>query len=291
MSNHYQTLGVHTTAEDVVIKAAYRVLAQKYHPDKWRGDPEVSARKMREINEAYRVLSDPQLKANYDQEIAKDEFQANDDTGAPDLDEYFDIEVNEAWSMGMEFYPQIENAYKRLRRVNIMLASAFKLYVVENKVFSKATLIAEKSERAFLERFFGQDELILDVVSRLITEGNKDAVKKINSYVSALGSDVRADWILEKVLGKDYQTGAKSVQVVRDIPPTYKLIDIAKYVRHTTMSGPVCVEKCLTLLVASGGEYQSAYGKYEIQFNGTKATLDPTELLEFTQKKICPRFL
>ncbi|MGI9227665.1 MAG: DnaJ domain-containing protein [Gammaproteobacteria bacterium] len=32
--NHYSTLGVTQDAEDVVIKAAYRALAQRYHPDK-----------------------------------------------------------------------------------------------------------------------------------------------------------------------------------------------------------------------------------------------------------------
>jgi len=33
--DHYQILGVIQDAEDIVIKAAYRALAQRYHPDKW----------------------------------------------------------------------------------------------------------------------------------------------------------------------------------------------------------------------------------------------------------------
>ena len=38
MKNLYQILGVLDTAEDIVIRAAYKALAQKYHPDKWSGD-------------------------------------------------------------------------------------------------------------------------------------------------------------------------------------------------------------------------------------------------------------
>ena len=38
MKDYYCILGVIKSAEDIVIKAAYRALAQKYHPDKFEGD-------------------------------------------------------------------------------------------------------------------------------------------------------------------------------------------------------------------------------------------------------------
>jgi len=37
MTNHYSTLGLTPQAEPVVIKAAYRALAQHYHPDRFEG--------------------------------------------------------------------------------------------------------------------------------------------------------------------------------------------------------------------------------------------------------------
>lgn len=63
--NHYATLCVAPSAEDIVIRAAYRALAQRYHPDRARGSME-HARRMTEINEAYAVLSDPEKRRQYD---------------------------------------------------------------------------------------------------------------------------------------------------------------------------------------------------------------------------------
>ncbi len=51
----YEVLGVPTTATDDEIKAAYRKLAKKYHPDLNGGSAAAEA-KMREINEAYNIL-------------------------------------------------------------------------------------------------------------------------------------------------------------------------------------------------------------------------------------------
>ncbi len=61
----YKTLGVDRKATADDIKAAYRKLARKYHPDLNPGD-KVSEEKFKEINEAYAVLGDPKKKEQYD---------------------------------------------------------------------------------------------------------------------------------------------------------------------------------------------------------------------------------
>ena len=63
--DYYKILGVPKTATEKDIKAAYRKLARKHHPDVNKGDPKSEAR-FKEINEANEVLSDPEKRKRYD---------------------------------------------------------------------------------------------------------------------------------------------------------------------------------------------------------------------------------
>ena len=65
MSNHYVTLGLSNDATTEEIKAAFKRLAVKYHPDKNAGDANAEEQ-FKAVNEAYQVLSNPYEKARYD---------------------------------------------------------------------------------------------------------------------------------------------------------------------------------------------------------------------------------
>ena len=69
IKTHYDNLNVSHNAPAFVIRAAYKVLCQNYHPDKYAGGPEEALRLMKIINGSYAVLSDSDKRAEHDQWI------------------------------------------------------------------------------------------------------------------------------------------------------------------------------------------------------------------------------
>ena len=78
VKDHYAALGIAPDADQEVIKAAFRALAKKYHPDTAAdpgvakvGFPEIAKARFREINEAHAVLSNPAARAEYDRLLGR----------------------------------------------------------------------------------------------------------------------------------------------------------------------------------------------------------------------------
>ena len=65
--DYYEVLGVPRGATDTQIKAAYKKLAIKYHPDKNPGDTAAAEQNFKKVSEAYEVLSSKEKRATYDQ--------------------------------------------------------------------------------------------------------------------------------------------------------------------------------------------------------------------------------
>lgn len=64
--DYYEILGIDRNSSDSELKAAYRKMAMKYHPDRNPGD-KVAEENFKEAAEAYEVLRDPQKRGIYDQ--------------------------------------------------------------------------------------------------------------------------------------------------------------------------------------------------------------------------------
>ena len=87
MKTLYELLEVSENASKEIIEKAYKVLAKKYHPDlQAEGDKQEAEKKMKQINEAYEVLSDETKRKEYNlklieerrQQEAKKQPQPND---------------------------------------------------------------------------------------------------------------------------------------------------------------------------------------------------------------------
>ena len=67
--NYYDILGISNTATNSEIKKAYKTLVKKYHPDVFEGDKSVADSKIKQLNEAYEVLSNADERAKYDESL------------------------------------------------------------------------------------------------------------------------------------------------------------------------------------------------------------------------------
>lgn len=71
MRTHYDNLHVSEKASPEVIKAAYKALSQKWHPDKHPDQREKAERYFKIISQAFELLSDPAARARYDVWLAE----------------------------------------------------------------------------------------------------------------------------------------------------------------------------------------------------------------------------
>lgn len=78
--NYYQILNIKNTATKSEIKNSYKKLVKKYHPDLYDGNKEYAENKIKEINEAYNILSNESSKAEYDLLLTQNEYNNYEST-------------------------------------------------------------------------------------------------------------------------------------------------------------------------------------------------------------------
>jgi DnaJ-class molecular chaperone len=109
---HYDNLKVARNAPPEVIRAAYKTLSQKHHPDR-NGNSAESQRVMKIINESYAVLSDPQARRRHDAWIIEQESPESSEvkTQRPTRENEFPPPV----SGEVNFYELDEETKKRIK--------------------------------------------------------------------------------------------------------------------------------------------------------------------------------
>jgi len=106
VSDLYAILGVGLDADGLTIRRAYRRLARRHHPDSG-GDP----RQMMRINEAWRVLGQPDRRASYDAQLRRPAPK----TRARDGHTVLDFGRYEGWSLA-DIAAQDDDYLEWLRR-------------------------------------------------------------------------------------------------------------------------------------------------------------------------------
>ena len=156
--NYYDLLEIHPKASSEVIKAAYKVLAQKYHPDK---NPAAnSMNKMQSINEAYTVLSDKVKREKYDQVLKQQNLKEtvltkkdNNNFEVNELTVYLQY-VKKIRETFVEFadlldtLDVLEDIYQRISTVNEKKYISFKTFKIICETLKEERIESERVHKA-----------------------------------------------------------------------------------------------------------------------------------------------
>lgn len=132
----YRILGVSHDAEAVVIRAAYRALIQRYHPDKVEDQDKAKAQvRIQAIQEAYRVLSDPIRKSEFDrtyhEQAGKRGLVATKTTWEMPKQRFSNPLDEQSWEALLHFHPQLTAHFSRLAQVDPVMAKEYKTLLTE----------------------------------------------------------------------------------------------------------------------------------------------------------------
>jgi TonB family protein len=150
--NHYESLNVTRDAPAEVIRAAYRSLSQKHHPDKNRGDHD-AAQMMIRLNTAYSVLSDPDQRELYDLRMLDQQLGRKSHFGMPDGEHKTTVD---AWFQHLRNYAKgrdMRVAAMLLGSLSIALAIIMSMVWKENQStlrLERAAVYAVTADRGSL---------------------------------------------------------------------------------------------------------------------------------------------
>lgn len=199
--DYYAVLGVLPTAEDIVIRAAYKALVQRYHPDRFVGSLDEAYRRTVALNEAYAVLSDSAQRMAYDaarggSTQSADWFFDDGGEGAPQDNDPLERD----WQIASNFYDDIVDIEDQLRAISWRLAYSFRAYLLAEKAFERRHRVADEMLRQFFITYFGNNPAIVKFARSLIDGGHKSAAKALNEAVRVLGSGADPSRIIQKIM-------------------------------------------------------------------------------------------
>ncbi len=192
--DYYQILGVQKAAGQQEIKEAYRKLAFQYHPDRNRSEA-AAVEKMKEINEAYAVLSDTEKRHSYDllqqqygtgaHDRFRQSYSEQDIFRGSDINQIFE---EMAKTFGFRGFEEVFRAVNgRYRTAEFRAPGMFGRVIVFGPGFRKARR-APRLERS------GQPGMIARMVGRL----GRYALGKALGNIGAGGKDVHGTLTLDE---------------------------------------------------------------------------------------------
>lgn len=210
MQDFYATLHVLPSADIDVIKAAYRALSKRYHPDSYIGDKDFATKRMQDINAAYELLGCAAKRKDYDLERNKG---FTGEVFSDDAEED-DTKFKEDWETVCKFCPEARSCFDYLHKFSHALTFSFASYLLDTKSFNKCRALAQKFQNEFLQEYFGSDPEIQKFARRLLLCGEIQAAKVVNKAVKLMGRSLGLSQCMREIY-KDHPQAQIKTQFFR----------------------------------------------------------------------------
>lgn len=202
--NLYDVLGVPRDCDQSLIDTVYKSLVRVFHPDVFKGDKAFAQEKLKIINEAYSVVGDVDRRKTYDADLKRSESSgATEEIYEDDSSEnqpYDDMYTDE-WKVVIGYFPEIDEMYRSLRRLNLSLSAAFKILLVSEKNYRDARSFFTKLQQEFLRAKFGKNPDVQLLALHAIEKGHRKFALDLNKDLTILGEDEHPI-ILEKLAAR-----------------------------------------------------------------------------------------
>ncbi|MFA3229566.1 DnaJ domain-containing protein [Acinetobacter baumannii] len=222
--NLYEILHISQDAPEEIIKLAYKGLAQKYHPDRYKGDDANEI--MVKIREAYETLIDPEKRKNYDQflaEQARRKQQQEEYVKKQQQEEFiraqkaaFERQNKTSSSSNTQHEQQPQNKDSKSFKMNISIDVPSNFSIFSPFIKIKNWLVSKKT--FFIKAFFTCITLFILVlvgnVVRLVLERNSSNVAEQTTEEVAK-SEATATPEIEST-GKSYNSYSEEEQAAID---------------------------------------------------------------------------
>lgn len=151
--DYFAVLGVSPHADPDVVKAAYRALVKKYHPDRAPDDAEQAAFRFQQVQEAYELLSDEDRLKYY--MLARERAQQHHAWQTANRHRpAIHLLLDDRWDHLVREYPDIGRHHARFGFMSRKLAEQFKLIVLGSGNPAGFQRVAARMERQFYRRHF-----------------------------------------------------------------------------------------------------------------------------------------
>jgi len=281
--SYYQVLGVLDDAEDIVIRAAYKSLAAKYHPDKWSGDKQFANARMTEINIAHDCLSNSEKRRIYDEELKSS--HAGAESKKFEDEEQFDTfeEDAETWDLAVEFYPNLQTEYKNLSRINKSLANTYKIYLIKHQLFNKHADVSKEMAERYLEKYFGSSPETRKLAKDLLIRGEHKVARYLNDIVTKLGKSVSYSQIQKLLLKKFPMEMHAEGQDKDEIEILWRRIESKIFSEDDALKA---IRFCGYQAARDGSLFGTFYMVHTV--NGVSKKMNSDELIRYVKDEIFP---